>query len=127
MPGMTRRDFSKTMAAGLGAVATTSAVSSLFAQSGRRLKVGHTGITWGFQPDDAPNAIKDIGSLGFWGYESFGNVLEAWESKGGLGAVLQANKLPLRSAYCPVNLTDAAKRKDEVTKLTGWAKLIKKY
>jgi len=127
MPTMKRRDFSKAVAAGIGAAAATSVMPSLFAQSGRRLKVGHTGITWGFQPDDAPNAIKDIGSLGFWGYESFGNVLEAWESKGGLGPVLQSNKLPLRSAYCPVNLTDASKRKDEVTKLTGWAKLIKKY
>jgi inosose dehydratase len=127
MSEMTRRDFAKTVAAGLGAAAAASDASLLCAQSGRRLTIGHTGITWGFQPDDAPNAIKDIGSLGFWGYESFGNLLEAWEAKGGLGAVLQANKLPLRSAYCPVNLTDATKRKDEVAKLTGWAKLIKRY
>src|SRR5678815_2876389 len=113
MPTMTRREFSRAVATGLGAAAATLGVPSLFAQSGRRLKIGHTGITWGFQPDDAPNAIKDVGSLGFWGYESFGNVIEAWEAKGGIGAVLQANKLSLRSAYCPVNLTDAAKRKDE--------------
>jgi len=126
MNTITRRDFSKTVAAGVGAIAAASSASSLFAQSGRRLKIGHTGITWGFQPDDASQAIKDVGSLGYWGYESFGNVLEAWEAKGGLDKVLQANKLPLRSAYCSVNLTDATKRKDEVAKIAGWAKLIKK-
>jgi inosose dehydratase len=117
-----RRHFAKTLALGLAAVSTTPA----WAQPSRRLKAGHTGITWGFSPADAENAIADVARLGFQGYESFGNVLEAWESKGGLDKVLQAAKLPLRSAYCPVNLTDPAKRKDEITKILGWGGLIKK-
>ena len=103
-----------------------TAAAPLLAQRARRLKVGHTGITWGFQPPDAEQAIKDVASLGYHGYESFGGVLEAWEAKGGLGQHLQAAKLPLRSAYCPVNLTDPAKRKDEVEKMVRWGKLIKK-
>jgi len=103
-----------------------AAAAPLLAQGARRLKVGHTGITWGFQPPDAEQAIKDVASLGYHGYESFGNVLEAWETKGGLGQILQAAKLPLRSAYCPVNLTDPAKRKEEVEKMVRWGKLIKK-
>jgi inosose dehydratase len=92
----------------------------------RRLKIGHTGITWGFQPADADQAIKDIASLGYHGYESFGNVLEAWEPKGGLDKLLSAAGLGLRSAYCPVTLTDPEKRKAEVDKIVGWAKLIRK-
>jgi inosose dehydratase len=103
-----------------------TAAAPLLGQRARRLKVGHTGITWGFQPPDAEQAIKDVASLGYHGYESFGNVLEAWEPKGGLGQHLQAAKLPLRSAYCPVNLIDPAKRKDEVDKMVRWGKLIKK-
>src|SRR3954468_3242924 len=75
-----------------------------FAQPARRLKIGHTGITWGFKPEDAANAIPDVGSLGYMGYETFGEVLEAWEPKGGLKAVLDQNHLPLISAYCNVNL-----------------------
>ena len=90
------------------------------------MKVGHTGITWGFSPADAEKAIADVASLGFHGYESFGNVLEAWEAKGGLDKLLDAAKLPLRSAYCPVNLTDPARRKDEVAKIVRWGQLIKK-
>ena len=75
------------------------------------MKVGHTGITWGFKPTDAEQAIKDVGSLGFAGYESFGNVLEYWDKQGGLEAkLLDAAKVPLQSAYCPVNLIDPAKR-----------------
>jgi inosose dehydratase len=118
-----RRDFTKTLALGLGA----ATVPGLLAQTpARKLKIGHTGITWGFQPRDAEGAIKDVGSLGYHGYESFGNVLEAWEAQGGLDKVLASANLPLRSAYCPVNLTDATRRKDEIAKLVRWAGLIKK-
>ena len=49
-------------------------------------------------------------SLGYMGYETFGEVLEAWEPKGGLKPVLDENHLPLISAYCNVNLTDPTKR-----------------
>ena len=104
----TRREFTTAIA-----LAVASAVSpALAAQKPkpRKLLCGHTGITWGFRPEDAERAIADVASLGFHGSESFGNVLEAWEPKGGLDKLLQAAKLPLRSAYCPVNLTDRAVR-----------------
>jgi inosose dehydratase len=106
--------------------AAFSAASSGFGQPKRRLRVGHTGITWGFKPDDAPGAIHDVASLGYQGYESFGEYLDAWELKGGLKAVLDAASLPLISAYCNVNLTDPSKRADEVAKIVRWAKLIQK-
>ena len=89
-------------------------------------KVGHTGITWGYKPDDAEQAIHDVGSLGFRGYESFGEVIEAWEAKGGIQRLLDAANVPLISAYCNVNLTDPTKRKDETEKIVRWAKLIQK-
>ena len=85
----------------------------LQALAGKRLKVGHTGITWGFKPTDAEQAIKDVGSLGFAGYESFGNVLEYWDKQGGLKALLDAAGMPLRSAYCPVDLIDRPSGKTE--------------
>ena len=115
---MDRRNFAKVAAAGFSAI-------TLNAQP-RRLKIGHTGITWVFQPEDAEQAIKDVASLGYHGYESFGNVLEAWEPKGGLDKLLGAAGLGLRSAYCPVTLTDPDKRKAEVDKIVAWAKLIRK-
>ncbi|HEY7501364.1 MAG TPA: sugar phosphate isomerase/epimerase [Vicinamibacterales bacterium] len=122
MHRLDRRSFTKVVALGLAG----AAVPALGAQTSRKLKVGHTGITWGFSPADAERAIADVASLGFHGYESFGNVLEAWEAKGGLDKLLDAAKLPLRSAYCPVNLTDPARRKDEVAKIVRWGELIKK-
>lgn len=92
----------------------------------RRLRIGHTGITWGFKPEDAPQAIHDVASLGYRGYETFGDYLDAWEPKGGLQQFLDPAGLPLISAYCNVNLTDASKRKDEVDRAVRWAKLIRK-
>ncbi len=117
-----RRTFSKTLAVAVAG----AAMPTLGAQKPRRLKVGHTGITWGFNATDAEAAIKDVAALGYQGYESFGNVLEAWEATGGLDTLLKASKLPLQSAYCPVNLTDAALRGAEVAKIVRWAALIKK-
>ena len=118
----TRRDFTKAIGFGLAA----GCLSNAEAAPKRRLKIGHTGITWGFKPEDASNAIEDVGKLGYWGYESFGNVLEAWEPKGGLKPLLERNQLQLVSAYCPVNLLDPAKKKDEVDKMVRWGKLIQK-
>ena len=113
---MNRRNFTKTIALGLGEV-------SVQAQRPRRLKIGHTGITWGNNLEDA---IQDVANLGYYGFETFGNVLEAWEAKGGLGQILDQNKLPLISGYCSSNLTDPTKRKDEIEKMVRWGNLIKK-
>jgi len=107
----------------LGGLTAIAAAAS--AQPKRRLRIGHTGITWGFKPEDAAVAIHDVASLGYQGYETFGEVLEAWLSKGGLKTVLDENHLPLISAYCNVNLTDPTKRTDEIARAVLWAKLIK--
>jgi inosose dehydratase len=119
-----RRQFNKTLAFGLAGATLPGAAHAL--QTKKRLKPGHTGITWGFSPADAERAIADVGALGFMGYESFGNVLEAWEAKGGLDALLKKANLPLQSAYCPVNLTDPTRLKDETAKIVRWGELIKK-
>ncbi len=119
---ITRRTFTRSLALRAAAAALPGGV--LLAFAGKRLKVGHTGITWGFKPTDAEQAIADVGSLGFAGYESFGNVLEFWDKQGGLKRLLDAAQVPLRSAYCPVNLTDPAKRADEIAKLVRWGRLI---
>lgn len=120
---ITRRQFTGLVTAGAAAAASPLLRAQ---RPARRLHVGHTGITWGFAPPNAAQAIADVASLGYYGYESFGNVLESWEAQGGLDKVLDAHHLPLRSAYCPLNLTDPTKRADEVAKLVRWAGLIKK-
>ena len=45
----------------------------------RRLIIGHTGITWG---NNIPQAIKDLGGLGYQGFETFDNVLQRFDSQG---------------------------------------------
>jgi inosose dehydratase len=112
---MNRRHFCEIIALGIGVA---------LARPTRRLQTGHTGITWG---NDIPQAIEDCGRLGFHGFETFGQVLESWEAKGGLGPLLEQNHLPLISAYCSFNMVDPVKRKDELEKMTRWGGLIKKY
>lgn len=124
---MNRRDFAKALALGIGTLPACASAAMGTGGSANRLEVGHTGITWGFSPDDAQGAIRDVGSLGYQGFESFGNVLEAWEERGGIGQLLEAASLQLQGAYCPVNLTNAANRADEVAKIVRWGQLIRKY
>ena len=123
-----RRTFCKTL--GLGLSAAVLATPGIYGADipKRRLKIGHTGITWGYKAEYAEQAIKDLGSLGYYGYETFGEYFVHWEDKGGLGPLLEKAKLPLVSAYCNVTLTnsDAARRKSEVDKITGWGETIKK-
>lgn len=117
---MNRRTFSRNAALLTGA----AVMPGLAAQSARKLKTGHTGITW---DNNIPQAVQDCGSLGFHGFETFGQVLEAWDTNGGFGQLLDANRLPLVSAYCTFNMVDPSKRKDELAKMTRWGQLVKKY
>jgi inosose dehydratase len=119
---VTRRRFAKTLAFASAAMP----VSHANAYTTRRLKAGHTGITWGLKPDTTEQAITDVGNLGFHGFETFGQVLEAWESKGGLKRVLDKHNLPLISGYCTFNMVDVSKRSDEIQKMLRWGYLIKK-
>ncbi len=115
---MKRRRF----LASMGALGLAS--PAVFGQPKRRLKIGHTGITW----RDPQLAIKDIASQGFAGFETFGNVLEQWEAKGGLKKTLDENNLPLISAYCDTNLAaDATQRSEAVAKIVRWARIVKSY
>lgn len=120
---ITRRDFTRNV----GAAATVMALHAhtAFSQQVRDIHIGHTGITW---PNSyADQAIRDIGSLGYYGYETFGEVLVAMDKEGDLAQLLEANHVPLISGYCTINLTNPAKKSDELTKAVTWARLIKKY
>lgn len=119
---LTRREFCR---AGLSGLAAAS--WPLVAAPQRRHRIGHTGITWGYAAQNAPLAIAEVGALGFQCFESFGSVLEYWESRGGLEAALHQAHVQLIGAYCPMLLSDPARRKDEVAKLVRWGALIRKY
>jgi inosose dehydratase len=123
-----RRAFCKTIGLAMGAAMLAAPWSQGSDVPKRRLKVGHTGITWGYKPENADQAIKDVGSLGYYGYETFGEYFPYWEAKGGLEPLLEQARITLKSAYCNVTLTnsDPAKRKSEVDKIVGWGKILKR-
>lgn len=119
---MTRRSF---LAASTFAAASAAMPNILLAEKIRHVQIGHTGITW--MNSQVEDAIRSVGKLGFHGFETFGDVLDQWEPKGGLQPVLRESKIPLISGYCTLNLTDPEKRRDVIAKAVAWAKLIKKY
>ena len=123
---LNRRTFSKTLLATLGAAAFPSTVS---AQT-RNLKIGCTSLVWGAlprSPDNLAPAVKDMAGLGFHGFETFAAILEEWDTRGTIRDLLATNKVPLVSVYATMQVVDPAARKDELTKLTRWANVLKKH
>lgn len=116
---LTRRNFSHLT----GLAAVGAALSTVEAAPVRKLKIGHTGITWG---NNSTAAVKDVSELGYYGFETFGNVLEQWDADAALQKTISDYKLPLISAYCGINLTDPTKLKDELARMALWGSLIRR-
>jgi len=137
---MTRRTATQALLLGIGAASLTAVPS--WAQKKRKIRVGHTGITWpwgqisaGRGPGAAPPRVnaeaietvfKDVSSLGFSGLELFSWQIEGMEANGGLMPFIEKYKLPLVSSYTGMNLTDAARRQDVVGAAVATAKIVKK-
>ena len=122
---ISRRSFT---AAALGA--TTLLASPV--TSPRKLKIGHTCITWGSFPragkvdDTLEPALKDIYNEGFWAFETFPEILEDWNSRGALRPLMDRYGVPLRSGYITVNVIDPAQRKDGIERVVRLTKVIQK-
>ena len=125
---MNRRTFTKTILAGLGAAALP-AVPAAQAPA-RKLKIGITTLIWGAVPRTPENlepALKDSSELGYHSFETFASILEDWDKKGTLGALLEKYPIPLRSAFVTVNVTDPSARKGQIEMLQRYARILKKY
>lgn len=124
---VTRRTFSKTLATCLGAAAVAGLPG---AAAERRLRIGHTCITWGTFPNAPATlepAVTDIASLGFSGFETFPQALDDWDRRGELAGLLERHRLPLISGYIFPNVLDPAERKNTLAEVVRLAALVKKY
>jgi inosose dehydratase len=125
---MNRRTFTKRMLAGVGAAALPHLA---FAQaSPKRLKIGITMLIWGAVPRTPENldvSMKDASELGYHSFETFASVLEDYETKGTLAALLAKYPIPLRSAFVTVNVTDPSQRKEQIAMLQRYATILKKH
>jgi inosose dehydratase len=122
---MLRRTFAKSIALGLGG----AAVPALPAAA-RKLKIGHTALTWNAvprSPDTLEQAVKDIAELGYHSWETFAEILGDWDAKGTLGPLIEKYKIPLRSGYLSAELIDPARQKETVALITRLSKVIKKH
>jgi inosose dehydratase len=110
----------------LGMAAAAAALPGMaMAERTRKVKVGYTGITWSNSQVD--QAIKDVGGLGFYGFETFGQDIEKLDAEGGFEQKLHAARVPLISGYCTINLTDPSKKTEEMARAVKWSRLIRKY
>jgi inosose dehydratase len=119
---LSRRSFLNRTVVGAAAIAALP--ETLLASPLSDIPIGYTGITWA--NPQIEDGIVICAKLGFYGFETFGDVLVQWEKQGGLEPVLRRNNIALISGYCTLNLTDATRRQETLDKAVNWAKLIKK-
>jgi inosose dehydratase len=123
---LNRRDFLRTASAvGLGTLLLPNEAWS--SELARKFDIGATFILWGYGANNLEPALKDISTLGFHSFETFGHVIQEWEEKkGGIEPLIEKNGVPIKSAFCMTDVLDPSKRKDEVAKLIKWCQLTKK-
>ena len=68
-----------------------------------------------------------MSELGYKGFETFGQVVEDWDKKGTLEKLISQYKIPLISAYAPLNVIDPSVRKNEIATIVRWGNILKKY
>lgn len=77
---LNRRTFAKTLVAGFG----VAAFPGLAAGQSRKLKIGCTALIFGAvprTPENLTNAVRDMASLGFHGFETFASIINDWDAK----------------------------------------------
>src|ERR671919_248161 len=95
---LNRREFTKTVLAGVGA----AALPVLTAAQSRKLRIGCTTLIWGALPRSPQNlepALKDMSALGYHKAETFAAIVEDWETKGTLAGLLSKYPIPIVSVY----------------------------
>jgi len=123
---MTRRNFTKAVAAGLAA----QLPPLLRSQRSRQLKIGLSTLAWNVSRTSLENfeqAIKDTSELGYWSFETVAPIIEAWDADGSLARLIEKYHVPLKAGYIDVNVTDPSQRKETVASVMRLARLVKKH
>ena len=133
-----RRTFTKAVLAGIGGAGVphlaAGAARQAPAQSQpgtpKRLHIGCTSLIWNVfprAPEPLETAVRDMAELGYKGFETFGQVVEDWDKNGTLDTLISRYKIPLISAYAPLNVIDPSVRKNETATILRWGTILKKY
>ena len=135
---VSRRTFTKAVLTGLGATAMPVTGPSAAAKTAagsqgspaKHLRIGCTSLVWGVfprAPEPLETAVRDMSELGYKGFETFGQVVEDWDKKGTLERLISQYKIPLISAYAPLNVIDPSVRQNEIATIVRWGKILRKY
>jgi inosose dehydratase len=94
---------------------------------GKQFRIGHTGITWGYQLNQLEGAVRDTAALGYQGFETFGDTIADYnrQEPAGFGALLQKYNIPLASIYCPVWAQEAEQEEESIEQVVAWAQLAR--
>jgi inosose dehydratase len=133
-----RRTFTKAVLAGVGAAAMPKVRAGAASQAAadgqagtpKQLRIGCTSLIWNVfprAPEPLETAVREMSELGYKGFETFGQVVEDLDKNGTLETLISQYKIPLISAYAPLNVIDPSVRKDQIATIARWGKVLKKH
>jgi inosose dehydratase len=114
----------------VGAARAQQPAAAPAASAPKQLRIGCTSLVWGVfprAPEPLDTAVRDMSELGYTGFETFGQVVEDWDKKGTLETLIARHKIPLVSAYAPLNVIDPSVRKNEIATIVRWGRILRKY
>lgn len=89
-----------------------------------KFRIGHSGITWGYDADAAEAAVKDIAELDYIAYETIGRIIEQYEQEKpeGFDALLARYGIPLSAVYCVAQFHDPNQAGDAIENVVRQAR-----
>jgi len=126
---LNRRKFATAATLSLG-LAALPALRGQGQQTAKKIKISCATLAWNVSPTARDNfelALKDISELGYWGFETVNQMIEALDADGSLARLIDKHQIPMKSGYMGTNVTDPSVRKENVETVTRIAKLVKKY
>ena len=91
----------------------------------RQFRVGHTGITWGYDVSIVEQGVQDVAELGYAAFETFGHTVEEYDSQspGRFADLLKRHDVPLGSLYCGTRFVDPSDATSDVENIMRWARI----
>ena len=89
-----------------------------------KYRIGHSGITWGFDATTAEQTVRELAELGYSSYETMAHIIEQYEEeyKEGFDDLLRRYKMPFSAVYCKVLFPNPDSTPEIIDTVAGQAK-----
>ena len=88
-----------------------------------KYRIGHSGITWGYDLAKVEEAIKDVSELGYSAFETFGRFIPQYDAENpeGFAGLLKRYDIGMSAAYATARFHNPTHGGEVVKEIVGYA------